>query len=80
MKSVLNSEKMTPEESIALVDEHQNALQLTAKQYKRWAGKRHLILIEVEVVTELEPFSIDWSGYGNMDDWLLMEDIMTVKI
>lgn len=80
VKSVLNSEKMTPDESTALVDAHQHALQLTAKQYKRWAGKRYLVLIEVEDVTELEPFSIDRSSYGNMDDWLPVEDIDSVEI
>ena len=79
VKCVLNSEKMTPEESIALVDEHQEKLQLTAKQYKRWAGKRYLVLIEVDEVTELEPFPIDRSNYGNMDDWLPVEDIETVR-
>ncbi len=68
VKSVLNSEKMTPEESIALVDEHQDALQLTPKQYKRWAGKRYLVLIEVANVNELEAFPIDRSDYGNMDE------------
>ena len=79
VKSVFNSEKMTKEESTALVDKNQEALQLTPKQYKRWAGKRYLVLIEVKGVTELEPFAIDKSDYGNMDDWLPVEDIETVK-
>jgi hypothetical protein len=80
VKSVFNSEKMTPEESIALVDEHQDALQLTATQYKRWASKRYLVLIKVFNVIELEPFTIDRSDYGNMDDWLPVEDIESVKL
>jgi hypothetical protein len=79
VKSVINSEKLTTEESASLVDEYQNALQLTKMQYKRWAGKRYLVLVEVEDITELEPFSIDRSNYGNMDDWLPAEDIETVK-
>jgi hypothetical protein len=37
---------------------------------KRWSGKRYLVLIEVENVTAVEPFEIDRSQYGNMDDWL----------
>ncbi len=80
VKSVTNSEKMTKDQSIAFVEENQNQLQLTSKQFKRWAGKRYLVLIEVEDVAELEPFRIDKSEYGNMDDWLPVGDIENVKI
>jgi hypothetical protein len=80
VKNVFNSEKMTKEESTELVSENQDKLQLTAQQEKRWAGKRYLVLIEVEDVSEIKPFSIDRSAYGNMDDWLLVEDINKVKI
>jgi hypothetical protein len=79
VKSVTNSEKMSKDESIALVEENQNQLQLTSKQFKRWAGKRYLVLIEVEDVAQLEPFRIDKSEYGNMDDWLPVGDIENVK-
>lgn len=79
VKSVLNSDKMTKEESINLVEENQNKLKLTKKQFKRWAGKRYLVLIELEKVEEIKPFEIDKSDYGNMDDWLLVEEIDNVK-
>ncbi len=79
VQSVFNSEKMTGEESMALVESHQEKLQLTAKQFKRWAGKRYIVLIEVGEVEELSSFPIDKSDYGNMDDWLPVEDIDTVK-
>ena len=36
VKTVFNSEKMTKEESAALVDDNQEKLQLTTKQFKRW--------------------------------------------
>lgn len=45
----------------------------------RWAGKRYLVLIEVERVCAREPFSFDRSGYGNMDDWLDVGDIGKVR-
>ena len=45
--SVFNSERMSKEESRALIIENQGKLQLSEKQYKRWAGKRYLVLIEV---------------------------------
>lgn len=69
-KSAFNSEKMSKDESIALVNENQPKLQLTAAQIKRWAGKRYLVLIEVDQIESLTPFQINKSDYGNMDDWL----------
>ncbi|MBC8376830.1 MAG: hypothetical protein H8E26_12355 [FCB group bacterium] len=80
VKSVINSEKMSREESIALVDSHANQLSLSKKQYDRWAGKRYLVLIEIDQITELDPFPIDKSGYGNMDDWLPVENIEKLRI
>jgi hypothetical protein len=77
--SVFNSERMTPGESRRLVDEHLEDLQLSDAQYKRWAGKRYLVLISVFKVEELEAFKIDRSNYRKMDDWLPVEDIDTVK-
>lgn len=80
VKSVLNSEKMTEEESAQLVDRYQDKLQLTRKQYERWAGKRYLVMIEITDVEKIEPFRIDRSDYGNMDDWLPVEKIEKVKL
>ena len=80
VERVLNSDKMTEEESARLIDRHQNMLQLSKKQYDRWAGKRYLVLIEVKEVEKVEPFRIDKRGYGNMDDWLPVEQIKKVRI
>lgn len=74
-RSVLNSEKMSKEESTALVEQYQEQLQLTKPQFKRWAGKRYLVLIELEQVETVEPFPIDKSEFGNMDDWLPVGEI-----
>lgn len=78
-KQVINSDKMSPEESVAFVESHQDKLHLTATQFKRWAGKRYIVLIEVEEIEPLTPFPIDKSEYGNMDDWLPVEDIESVR-
>jgi len=78
--NVLNSEQLTPEESTYLVKKHQEKLQLTPKQFERWAGKRYLVLIEVNNVQEIEAFPIDKSEYGNMDDWLPVGEIEKVRI
>ena len=80
VKSVLNSDKMNEEESTQLINNHQTKLQLTKQQFDRWAGKRYLVLIEVTGVKKVEPFQIDKSNYGNMDDWLPVEQIEKVKI
>jgi hypothetical protein len=79
-KRVINSDRMSKEGSVALVEGYQDKLQLTVKQFKRWAGKRYIVLIEVEDVEQLAPFPIDKSEYGNMDDWLPVEDIESVRV
>jgi len=77
--SVINSEKLTEEEAARLIDEHHGKLQLSKKQHQRWAGKRYLVLVEIGGVEKVEPFRIDKSNYGNMDDWLLVEQIERVR-
>lgn len=80
VEDVFNSEMMSSLESADLVKKHQTALNLSEKQYKKWAGKRYLVLITVKDFTEIEFFAIDKSNYGNMDDWLPVKDIKTVKL
>ena len=79
VKSVFNSEKMDKAESEALIEKNSNELNLSRKQNTRWAGKKYLVLIEVHEVEEIEPFGIDKSNYGNMDDWMPVENISSVK-
>lgn len=80
VKSVLNSDRLTEDESARLIQSHQEQLRLTQKQISRWSGKRYLVLIEVANVEKVEPFQIDKSDYGNMDDWLPVEQIENVRI
>lgn len=79
VKNVYNSKKLDKEESIKLVEDNQPKLRLSDTQIKRWAGKRYLVLIEIDKTDEIDYFKIDRSNYGNMDDWLPVEDIHTVK-
>jgi hypothetical protein len=76
---VFNSDKMSEEESVALVDSNRDKLKLSEKQFKRWAGKRYIVLIQVGNIKAVEPFEIDKSSYGNMDDWLSVENIDSVR-
>jgi hypothetical protein len=79
VKSVLNTPALSAAESAQLVEQYQAELQFTPKQITRWSGKRYLVLIEVEQTAPVEPFGIDKSSYGNMDDWLPVGDIHTVR-
>lgn len=79
VKAVFNSDKLTETQSNELLQANQSKLDLTPEQFKRWAGKRYIVLIEVGKVDVVKPFSIDRSAYGNMDDWLPVGDIETVK-
>ncbi len=78
VEEVFNSEKLTKEQSIEIVEKHQDKLFLNKGLEKRFAGKRYLALITIKGFEELEPFKIDRSDYGNMDDWLPVENIETV--
>lgn len=80
VSDVYNSDKMTKEESIQLVEDNREILNLSISQHKRWAGKKYLILIHIENYTEVKPFKIDRSNYGKMDDWLPVEKIENIKI
>jgi hypothetical protein len=80
VSGVINSEKMDKVQSIALVNNYQDHLQLTKAQTERRAGKRYLVLIELTNLELLEPFPIDKSEYGNMDDWLPVNNIKTVQL
>ena len=75
VKKVINSEKMDTGSSVKLVEDNQSKLQLDKKQFNRWAGKRYSVLIEISNIKKIDPFEIDRSNYGNMDDWLSVEDI-----
>jgi hypothetical protein len=80
VSNVINSKKMTETESRSFIESHQDMLLLTDAQLARWGGKRYIVLIEVTDVRETDPFGIDKSGYGNMDDWLPVGNIESVRL
>jgi hypothetical protein len=75
VKNVFNSAKLEDSEALRLISDYQAKLRLTPEQFKRWGGKRYLVLIEVEQYQEVAPFRIDRSPLGNMDDWLPVDAI-----
>jgi hypothetical protein len=78
--SVFNYEKLNSEESVDLVKKNQEKLLLSDLQFQKWAGKRYLVLIEIREFCAIENFTIDKSNFGNMDDWLPVENIDSVKL
>jgi hypothetical protein len=77
---VLNSEKLSREESIELVNAHQNELKLDKAMFNRFAGKRFIVLIKIRDFETIEKFNFDRSGFSNMDDWLPVVNINDVKL
>lgn len=75
VRDVHNSEKMTAEESVELIKEHQEQLGLSKEEKARYNGKRYVILIGIENVRSIVPFSISDSIHGGLDDWLVVDSI-----
>ncbi|MDF1698435.1 MAG: hypothetical protein P1U56_21470 [Saprospiraceae bacterium] len=80
IKEVFFSDKLSREESFALIDLYQNKLVLNTALKKRFAGKRYITLITIsDFIMFDKPFMIDKSDYSNMDDWLIVKEIENVR-
>ena len=77
VKAVLETDKMTEDESKIFVDAHAKQLNLAKHQYERWAGKKFLCVINVDHIEEIEPF--EYNRENNMDDWVITDDIDKIK-
>lgn len=78
VKQVIETDKMTEDESISFTKSYQDQLKLAAHQIERWAGKKFLCLIEVHPLEAIEPFQ--YHREKNMDDWIILDDINSVRI
>lgn len=78
VKNSFHSDKLTPEESEAVIKANDDKLMLTPAQLKRWMGKRYLCLVELENIIEIEPFSYERAR--NMDDWIIVDDMDQISI
>ncbi len=77
VKSVENFVKLTEDEINKVLTDHQDKLNLSAKQQARW-HKKCMCLVEIENVQEIAP--LDFDHQGNMDDWLIIEKIEDVVV
>ncbi|PKL31517.1 hypothetical protein CVV43_02530 [Candidatus Saccharibacteria bacterium HGW-Saccharibacteria-1] len=78
VKNVIETDKMTSEESVLFVDKYEKELNLSKDQYKRWAGKKFLCLVEIDKMEMIEQFKYD--RQKNMDDWVITDDISKIAI
>ena len=78
--NVVNTDKLSPDESMAMLQVYSNDLQLSNAQLKRFGGKRYLVLIEIIKPKKIKPIKTDKSNFANMDDWLFVEDINKVIV
>ena len=74
---VQNYIKLSQEESLKTIQDNQDKLNLSEKQIARW-NKKCLCLVEFENIEEIIPLEFD--HHGNMDDWLIIENIDDVVV
>jgi hypothetical protein len=67
--NVVESYKMTPEESAAFIKKYEKELNLSKDQYDRWSSKKCLAVYEVSNIEAIKPFKYD--RQTNMDDWVI---------
>lgn len=74
---VQNYVKLTEAEIEQILADNQPKLNLSENQKQRWQ-KKCLCLVEFSDVEQIEP--LDFKHQGNMDDWLILENIDHVVV
>lgn len=77
ISKVIESEKMTPAESVAFIQQYEHELNLSKAQYDRWNGKKFLAVYEIANLEPITPFK--YNRENNMDDWIITDDINRIK-
>lgn len=77
ISKVVESEKMTPDQSIEFIKRYEKELNLSKEQYDRWAGKKFLAVYEIDNLVKIEPFQ--YHRETNMDDWIITNSIEDIK-
>jgi hypothetical protein len=75
---VVSSGWLTEKKAARHLSRYQDRLRLTKSEIKRWSEKRYLVLIAVDSVMRIAPFTVDKAGSGRENDWLLVGDIQEV--
>ena len=75
---VVSSGWLTEKKAVRHLSRYQDRLRLTKSELKRWSEKRYLVLIAVDSVIRMAPFTVNKAGFGRENDWLLVGDIQEV--
>jgi hypothetical protein len=78
ISKVVESEKMTPDESTSFIKKFEKELNLSKEQYTRWNGKKFLAVYEISNLEGIEPFK--YNREKNMDDWIITDNINKIKL
>lgn len=78
ISKVIESEKMTIDESNDFIKKYEKELNLSKSQYERWAGKKFLAVYEISNLKEITPFK--YNRESNMDDWIITDNIDKIKL
>lgn len=78
ISNVIESEKMTLEQSTTFIETYKKGLNLSKDQHDRWAGKKFLAIYEISNLEEITPFK--YNREKNMDDWIITDDINKIKL
>lgn len=79
VKSVSNSDLLTPDESRKLLMNKRNELHLEVEQLNEYLTKKYMVLVEVKDVCRIMEFKIDKTAILNTDDWLPIENIELIR-
>ncbi|MDD3048813.1 MAG: hypothetical protein PHQ89_02330 [Bacilli bacterium] len=77
ISNVIESYKMTPEESVLFIKKYEKELNLSKEQYDRWSLKKCLAVYEIVDIEKIIPFK--YNREKNMDDWIITDDINKLK-
>lgn len=77
ISDVVESYKMTPEESKAFIKKYEKELNLSKEQYDRWSIKKCLAVYEITNIEKITPFK--YNRQNNMDDWIITDDINKLR-
>ncbi len=79
VKSVSNSDMLTPDESRNLLLLKKNELHLEIEQFQEYLGKKYMVLVEVKNVCRIMEFKLDKAAMQSAEDWVPIENIELLK-
>lgn len=79
VKSVSNTDLLTPEESRKLLLLKKNELHLEVEEFQEFLNKKYMVLVEVKNVCRVMEFKLDKAALQNAEDWVPIDNIDLLK-